>query len=61
MGLLFAEVVAHAMASTVMRIKGWLAYRRLYSPAERREHRQQIDAGEMWRANDPRFTPDRSR
>ncbi|MDQ3982534.1 MAG: hypothetical protein M3271_07640 [Actinomycetota bacterium] len=45
LGVEFAELIAHAISSVAVRVKGWLQYRRLYSAAERREHARQLAAG----------------
>lgn len=57
--LILADVLAHFLASTIVRIKGWLAYRRLYSAAERREHRRQLDGAAV--VNERRSEPPRCR
>ncbi|HEX2058067.1 MAG TPA: hypothetical protein VHI71_06830 [Actinomycetota bacterium] len=39
---LFPEAIALALDALVTRFRAWRTYRRLYGPAERREHRRQL-------------------
>ena len=45
--LMDPDLLADVLTSAIMRVKGWRAYRRHYSAAERREHRRQLEADRL--------------